>query len=216
MGTPFSTGQLGKLQSVVSIAVSTALPRVAAKFDDPKAVLKALEGKGEIFAGHLESALAEALGQMLVLVPRPTVTVTLTERHDPDTYFKTRKGLYVYGDFRDRVVAKARPTEGGSRFTLSVADLAHDATDEEIESALPAAHLFDESAVCGVIAGLIALQPTGEVGSLANTGYANLFYTRSCVVDVDWNADYASWRVDAWLRGDGGWDAGVRAFSPAN
>src|SRR3990167_10887199 len=83
MGTPFTPGQLAKLQTVVNIAVATALPKVAEKYD-PKVVLKALEGRGEVFAGHIETMLEQAINSMLVLAPRGSVIVTLAERHDPD------------------------------------------------------------------------------------------------------------------------------------
>ena len=214
-GTPFTPGQLGKLQSVVSVAVATALPKAAARFNDPKAVLKALDGKGKIFAGHLESALEEAIGRMMVLVSRPLVTVSLTERHDPDAYYQIKKGLHVWGDFRERVVAKARPTEAGTTFTLAVADLGRDATDEDIEAALPTAHLFSETAACAAIAGLIAGQPHGGVGSLL-TERVNLFYTSSCVVFADWHAVSREWNVSPWPRVGSRGRAGRRVFSPAS
>ena len=45
MGTPFTPGQLGKLQSMVNIGIATALPKLAEKYD-PKAMLKTLDGRG--------------------------------------------------------------------------------------------------------------------------------------------------------------------------
>ena len=216
MGTPFTPGQMSKLQSVVNIGVATALPRLAEKYGDPKAVLRVLDGRGAIFAERLEMALEQAINSMLDLAPRGTETVILTERHDPDTFYRTCEGLYVWDDFRSRIVANAKPSELGRTMKVNCAELMRDLTDKEIELALPIDHLFDETEVCAVIAGLIASQPNGEEGALLNTGYANLFYTSSCVVYVYWYADYRGWHVNAWKRGDYGWGAGYQVFSPAN
>lgn len=46
-------------------------------------------------------------------------------------------------------------------------------------------------------------------------GYANLFYTRSCVVNVHWLSGGLGWRVSTWGRDGLGWLAGRRVFSPA-
>ena len=215
MGTTFAQGQLAQLSSNINIAVATALPKVAEKYD-PKVVLKALEGRGEVFAGYIETMLEQAINSMLVLAPRGSVTVTLTERHDPDEFYRTREGLYVWGDYRSRIVTKAKPSEAGTTVKIESAELMRDLTDAEIEAALPKGHLFDETQVSAVIAGLIAKQPNGEEGALVNTGRANLFYTDSYVVRVRWVADDRMWYVGACRRDDGRWRAGFQVFSPAN
>ena len=214
MGTTFTPGQLSQLGSSINIAVATALPKVAEKYD-PKVVLRALEGHGEIFAGHIETMLEQAINSMLVLAPLGTTTLTLAERHDPDTFYRTREGLYVWDDFRSRIVAKAKPSEAGLVMKFERAELMRDLTDEKIEGTLPKDHLFDETEVCALIASLIAKQANGEEGVLLNTGYANLFYTSSYVVFVDWDSDGREWDVSTYERGDG-WGAGDRVFSPAN
>ena len=93
MGTPFTTGQLGKLQGDVNIAVTTALPNVAAKFPDPKAVLKAIEGRREILARRLEPLLEQALNGMLGLIIR-SVKVNRT-RSPGQALTATGRKLYV-------------------------------------------------------------------------------------------------------------------------
>jgi len=215
-GTPFSRGQLNKLQTMLSNSMVTALPNVAEKFRDPKVVLKALDGKGEILAGHLESALEQAIGKMLMLIPRNRLSLTLAERHDPGTYYQTRTGLWVYGGFKDHIVSKAKSTKAGISFKVNVDDLGHDATDEEIENSLPKKHLFDESAVCAIVAEMISKQPNGEPGDLENIGRVNLLYTSSCVVVVNWGGDYREWNVNTWGRDVHRWNAGNRVLSPAN
>ncbi len=108
--------------------------------------------------------------------------------------------------------------EVGKTITVKPQTLTRMATDAEIEDpviGMGPSHLFGETVLCGVIAGLIARQPKGEEGALLNNGYANLFYLGSCVVDVGWGSGGREWGVNAWRRGDDGWDAGGQVFSPA-
>src|SRR3989344_1802715 len=42
--------------------------------------------------------------------------VSLTERHDPDAYYKTREGLYVTDDYRNNIVAAAKAVEAGAKW----------------------------------------------------------------------------------------------------
>lgn len=215
-GTAFSVGQMAELQAIVSPSIAVALPKVAAKLGEPKGVLRALKDKNEILAERLESALENAIKGMMILVPRGSTTLAFADMHMPDAYYRTRSGLYVYYDFRDSIVAKAKPTASGVSIKMDIAELGQVATDEEIEGALPKNHLFDESTVCAVVAGMIAKQPNGEAGDLENTGYANLLYTSSCVVHVRWDGDYREWLVYTWSRDDDRWYAGYRVLSPAN
>jgi len=169
-----------------------------------------------IFASYLEVALGQALNNMLVLAPKGVMTITLDERHNPDAFYQTRSGLCVLGDFLSRIVARAKSSEVGMTFKVEGFDLQQDLTGTEINAALPKGHLFDETQVCAVIGGLIAKQPNGEKrGALINNGYANLFYTPSCVVVVHRLASYGEWHVVTFGR-NCWWGAGRRVFSPAN
>lgn len=46
-------------------------------------------------------------------------------------------------------------------------------------------------------------------------GYANLFYTESCVVGVRWDRFHGGWSVGTWSRDGVRWSADSRVFSPA-
>lgn len=144
-----------------------------------------------------------------LLVLRNQITITLSERHDPNAYYRNRLGLHVWRDFPSRVVSKAKPTEAGASFKVNVSDFGRKATtDKEIERALPKSHLFDESAVCAVIAKMISRQPNGEPGDLDATSYVNLFYIASCVIYMGRDRASRTWYASTQLRGAGVWYAG--------
>ncbi len=137
-----------------------------------------------------------------ILISRDPVSITTIEDHYPEDFYLTGDGLYVWCDMRKLVVVRAKPMQAGTTFSLGIADLAKDATDKKIEAAL-SGNLFDESAMCAVIAQLIGQQPGGKKGTLLSNGYANLFYTSSCLVTVHWDDVYSGeWRVITWQRGD--------------
>ena len=161
------------------------------------------------------SSAGQTRTQASVLTPRGSVSLTLSQPHDPDAFYRTRSGLYAWKDFRDRIVTNAKLVPTGTTYQLAVFELKEWVTDEQIEAVLPEHHLFNESALCAIVAELIGKQRNGEPGDLEHTGYANLLYTASCVVCVDWFADDREWSVDAWDRGGSGWDADDRVFSPA-
>jgi len=151
----------------------------------------------------------------LFLAPRETLTVKLTEPHDPSAFYQTRSGLYVWEDFQSLIVAKAKRSDTGTSFKLGRAVLMRDLTDQEIEVAIPKEHLFEETQVSAIIANLIAKQANGKDGVLLNNGFANLFYTGSCVAHVYWSADTREWDVGTWDRDGSGWCAGKQVFSLA-
>lgn len=141
------------------------------------------------------------------------IGVKSTKGFDPKEFFKTGDGLYVYSDFKERILEKAETIKSAKTLNLSSFDLIASASDEKIENSLPKKHIFSETDVCAVIAGLIKKQSKGEEGVLRNNGYANLFYTPSFVVGVGWSD--SRWGVDTWFRDGGGWAGGMRVFSPA-
>ena len=152
-----TAGQIAKINENLAAAL-----RKSGLQKDP--VQKVLEDDGDQMIAEMVSAVRRRVEALLVPIPRGTVTVTLAELHDPDKYYQTREGLYVWGDFRERIISKAKPVKAGATYSVSYADVGRDSTDKtdkEIEAALPTDHLFDESSVCAVVAGLIATQPNG-------------------------------------------------------
>ena len=150
-----------------------------------------------------------------LLTPLTAISLTLSAAHDPASYYRTRSGLYVWESFVSDVVANAKPMMAGATFTVNVAELKSDATDAEIEAALPKTHLFDDSAVCAIVAEMIEKQPEGKSGDLDNTGRANLFYTAGRIARVYWHGVDRQWDMRAWHRGLG-WDAGARVLCPGS
>jgi hypothetical protein len=147
------------------------------------------------------------------LVAKGPVTVALTNPHDPAAFYQTRAGLYVYRDFRDRIVQKATPTPSVPPIRLHRFVLERDAPDKDIEAELGPNHVFTETEVCWIVAEMIAKQQKGEPGDLLNNGYANLFYTPAWVVNVGWGAGGREWDVGTWRRVGHVWRAGPSAFS---
>lgn len=135
-----------------------------------------------------------------------------SEAHDPKKFYQDRKGLYVGYGFSERIVEKAEPVQSGTEYKVSSLELVKNAPDEKIEADLGEGHLFEDSAVCALIAEMISKQPTGEEGALLTNGDFNLFYTASCVVGVYWGG--GGWSVRDWGRGVSAWNAGFRVFSP--
>lgn len=150
-----------------------------------------------------ESILKSVKENMVVEVPKG---------YQPKEFLKDREGLYVWNSFIDNILENTTSTVQKS-FKISSFSLKKSATDEEIEDGLPKKHLFSETEVCAIIAGLIEKQPKGEDGPLQNNGYWNLFYTKSRVVGVYWDGD--RWLVRDWYRDDDAWHEDKRVFSPA-
>ena len=139
--------------------------------------------------------------------------------HEPAAFYQTRAGLFVYRDFRDRIVRKAKPTQSAPPVTLHRFILERDAPDEnlKIEAELGPNHIFTETEVCWIVAEMIGKQKHGAPGDLDNTINSNLFYTPSWVVDVRWGT--RGWSANALHRDDIAtiagfdWYTGFSAFS---
>lgn len=151
---------------------------------------------------------------VLELLEKEVVLKTESE-FNPEDFFKTRDGLYIWSGFNE-ILKKAEKVLAGTEFHVSSLKLVEDANDATIESTLPSQHIFSESDVCAVIAELVQTQSKGEDGLLLNNGYANIFYTPTLVVDVSWSGFSGSWGVGAWSRRGHSWFGGYRVFSPAN
>lgn len=163
-------------------------------------------------ANRLGSADAESFYSDLAKFVRSWKKVTAQAGYVLDTFFQTRGGLWVSENFRSLVVAKAQPAEA---VAMREFNLTRDMLDSEIEAELGEGHIWDESRLCSTLKTLIEEQWGGKSGTLLNNGYANLFYTSSCVVDVRWYSDDRRWFVSTWQRDDNRWLAGYRVFSPA-
>lgn len=122
--------------------------------------------------------------QTILKSVKQRIPIVIAKMHEPKEFFKDRKGLYVWGSFIENILSKAKPTKAKTKFNIASFDLVESASDENIEKSLPKKHLFSETDVCAIIADLIEKQSKGQKGILVNTGYANLFYTKSRVVSV--------------------------------
>lgn len=152
--------------------------------------------------------------ESVVKIVKKKIEVKVPKKYEPKEFFITRTCLYVWSGFSEYILKKAKVITVTS-FNISSFDLITCAYDKEIESELPKKHLFTETEVCGVIAGLIEKQSKGESGTLLNNGYGNIFYTKSRVVDVGWDSGYGEWYVSDWSRGVDSWLGGRRVFSSA-
>lgn len=152
--------------------------------------------------------------ESVLKIVKEKIEVKILKKYNPQEFLKTRKGLYVWSSFPSNVSDKAKAI---TKTTLKISsfDLITRSYDKDIEKELPKKHIFTETDVCAVIAGLIEKQSKGEEGVLLNNGYANIFYTKSHVVLVYWNSGGGEWYVRGWDRGDGSWSGGRRVFSPA-
>jgi hypothetical protein len=88
-----------------------------------------------------------------ILLHRGPVSITISASRVPADYYRTRSGRYIYEDFCSGIVPKAKPVRAGAVFKVTIAELAkEDLLDHEIEAALPNQHVFDESALCAIVA----------------------------------------------------------------
>ncbi len=156
-----------------------------------------------------------------ILIPQNTITLgPLIDTFVPHGFFCNENpdvSLYIWDDFKSRILSAASAVTNQPALALSVHDLAKNMYDNDIRGELPAAHVFS-TADLWVIGALLKLQPRGEAGPLLNNGNANIFYVqvgdRVFTVSVLWYRGLAVWYVRAWGLGElGRWDEGYRVLS---
>lgn len=150
-------------------------------------------------------------------------TVILPKRtsFDPQKFWQTRSGLYVWKEFHSCVAAAAKPVTSLPAREIASFDLIEYATNGQIWCELPQGYLFeDASEFSAHLAGMIERQEGGSDGDLITTGYMNIFYVRGVArrvfsVCVSWSTGSRRWGVSAYDLGDYPWHAGGRTFSRA-
>ena len=152
---------------------------------------------------------------------RPAGEVTLpasTDPFDSYQYLQTRKGLHVSSSFTRSVLSAAQPMDGFPEITVSSFDLAKPASDPEIRSGLPKAHVFkNASEFCAVLAKMIDQQPNGGECNLLSNGDWSIFYFRGVngelyTVFIYWHSATRSWDVYARPLSGQRWNKGSRVF----
>ena len=76
--------------------------------------------------------------------------VTLPARQgriDPDEFFQTGSGVYVWDDFRTLAVSKAEVVESAPEMQLAPFTLIEKATDAQIQAELPEGHVFGDVSI---------------------------------------------------------------------
>lgn len=142
-----------------------------------------------------------------------------SETFDPNVSFQTRPGLYVWDEFRNRIVAATKTIRSVAETKIGSFDLVIASNDAEIRAELPENHVFENpSEFCARLAGMIQHQANGQAGELLSNGYANIFYVlgqNGEVFDVFvvWSADDREWSVSTYELDVLRWNAGRRAFS---
>lgn len=174
---------------------------------------------GKILSGKVKLTLSEVEPEKHLAFRRNFTLPARATLFDPREFFKNRPGLYVWDDFRERIVSVAKPTDTLPETVLASFDLSLDSNDAEIRAGLPEGHVFqDASEFLLHLVGMIELQKDGGEGELLNNGYANIFYVLGAkgevfAVRVRWLSDDRGWRVNALRLVEFRWLAGHRAFS---
>jgi len=191
--------------------------------DVPTGKLNALVkniGGLDIMDGILDGTVKFTVIEGQCLSSTSTITLPASKkRFNPDEYYQTREGLYVWEGFRNRIVPATSPIEQVPGMEIFSFDLDKSMNDAEIRAKLPKNHVFENASIfCAYLGGMIDRQPKGKEGDLLSNGYANIFYVRGLnselfAVNVLWDAVNREWDVNADSLDDDRWSAGIRAFS---
>lgn len=169
-------------------------------------LLPVVRGKSEV-----------VIQRIMRLALRDPISLPVRSAGDPVAFYQTRAGFYVWEGFTNRILSVASKVELPAT-TIQSLDLVKDASDAEIRAELPVNHVWDASAFCAHLAGMIVRQPHGKAGDFLTNGYASIFYVCGIngevfSVRVRWLSDDRWWVVSAYpLGGDRG-RAGDRVFS---
>lgn len=122
------------------------------------------------------------------------ITLPAQEAINPSEFFRTRQGLRVEEPFRDRIVSVAEPVAVPETVIASF-ELARPADDTQIRAALPEGHVFEASAFCAHLAGLLSRQAEGEKGDLPVDGTWTVVYVHGrgdedFAVDFCWSTEW--------------------------
>ena len=211
---PMSSRQLDKLVS----HYRAMLEKHRNELGSSGAVQQVLSG-GKYLDEQL-AVLRRHVESVSVLTYRGSKTIRITAERPPLDFYQDRDGLWVWGDFQNRVATRAGTIEVDTVINVDYHEITipaeNGATDEQIETALGSKHLFDETTVSALIAEMISAQEGGRAGLLLNDGKVNLFYISGRVVLVSWLAGSSRWVVDTWGRDDDRWNRGPRVFRSSN
>jgi type IV secretory pathway TrbD component len=212
-------------KSTVTLAQVTTVLRMAEDKRVSQEHFQALIDSGflsDLLGGNTNKVRRDDFRQMLgldslcVLTPRILHNIgPLDSTLDLDTFYKTGLGLYIWPDFVSTIVARAKVSKKKPTLTRVYSrDLTAGALDEVIEKGVGKNHYFEELEVALLIARLIRKQQRGIAGILLNkSNTTNIFYTKSCVLSVDWDSNSREWLIRMCLRDDSRWGVGCRVFS---
>lgn len=132
--------------------------------------------------------------------------VEISERHDPYAFWRTGPGLRVYGEFRTRIVAAAKPTEAGAKFKeIPLFRLGRDATGKQLKNAHPNA-IWTATDFCPWLATKLAKHADHKAAEFFTNGWYELFLVEGVggkvfIVTVH-RMEYPGYAVGAWQLDD--------------
>lgn len=180
------------------------------------------DGMRGLLAGELRvvpvNESAKAAKKQGVLVRDGSVSaVTLSQGFNPQKFYQTQGALYVWDNFKTRIIAAASFVKAGTGFKKTTSwKLTQIASGLDLLAERPK-DVWLATDFCAWLSVKLAQQPNGKAGELLNTGHGNLFLVEGVdrsvfVVDVGWSSLDRGWGVSAWGIGDD-WNAGRRFVS---